>query len=147
MTSFSHLFDFCLRCVTVYFLGERRNMTSSEMTSQVLWRHLSSRPYQSSIFESFEANNGGQSSRRCTFDQWLDLIGVTASWEAKYFEQEPIRRKFDFSGVYSILNIKYSTLLKSNLRCIGSCSKYLASQYKFWRVWRLSALHFLIWGH
>ena len=32
------------------------------------------------------------------WDQWLDLIGVITSWEAKYFKQEPIQRIFDFSG-------------------------------------------------
>ena len=31
----------------------------------------------------------------------------------KYFKQEPIQRRFDFSG----------TPLKSNLRCIGSCNQ------------------------
>ena len=29
--------------------------------------------------KSFEANNRGQSSCRCTLDQWLDLIGVITS--------------------------------------------------------------------
>ena len=36
-------------------------------------------------FQSFEASNRGQ---------WLYLIGVI-----KYFAQEPIQRRFDFSGV------------------------------------------------
>ena len=50
-------------------------------------------------FQSFEASNRGQFSCRCTLDQWLDLIGVISSWETKYFKQEPIQRRFDFSDV------------------------------------------------
>ena len=50
-------------------------------------------------FQRFEASNRGQFSCRCTLDQWLDLIGVISSWETKYFKQEPIQRRFDFSGV------------------------------------------------
>ena len=30
-------------------------------------------------FQSFEASNRGQSSSRCTLDQWVDLIGVITS--------------------------------------------------------------------
>ena len=53
-----------------------------------------------SNLESFEASNRGQSSCRCTKDQWLDLIGVTDKLRnSKYFEQEPILSRFDFSGV------------------------------------------------
>ena len=31
------------------------------------------------LFQNFEASNCGQSSCRCTLDQWLDLIGVISS--------------------------------------------------------------------
>ena len=54
------------------------------------------------LFQSFEASNRGQSSCRCTLDQWVDLIGVITSWETKYFKQEPIQRRFHFSGVLYI---------------------------------------------
>ena len=47
---------------------------------------------------------------------------------------------------------KYSTPLKSNLRCIGSCSKYLFSQYtaffskKSYLEWEIFSPNFLLWG-
>ena len=99
--------------------------------------------------QSFEASNRGQFSCRCTLDQWLDLIGVISSWETKYFKQEPIQLRFDFSGVLYFVpeegwfgQPKYNTPLKSKLRCIGSCLKYLVSQHKERLRRRLRALSF-----